>query len=1049
MLYPRYPEQINSVAPDKDIEEQTHAYDLLTRAGLYIVPKQKDKKIPLAQFWRKENRLHLSDRSEALALQRNDDVLGWCCVTGELSGRLVVVDLDTADMVNNGLDPVQEYERLQSLSKTAFVLGTAGNGAHLYYRVPPELPLPGNSKLMPGVDIRGEGGQVVTLGSFVTYTGKDAVKKGVEDGYTGKYRQLEGGKYDTVPFMSQELYDFLTKNTSVDSRGEQYAQTEEGSRRLEQHFNQPLEQQERLTLECLSYILANWPQDATYDQWLQMWMSAHHASGGSFKVRDYILSHPAIFWWDGDAGKRHFYTAWNTFQHREGGYTASSLFWLAKRNGWLSKTGYEIPEQLFEEINVRYISDWLREQDEIPPRLLLMSQTGSGKTQAIKELYHRLNCPKTVIFVPSIKLATELANTLKNYHGLPAELYRDTESGYTRDTPSLVQAPVLVTTLQTFARKVFLNGYLMQDYGLVVVEESDQLLAQFARGGSYSPIYGSHVREHEARGGYAVIKQALEQSGVVWFMDATMSQITLRVVQAYCDNWRLIRNTYIVPKSSVYFLESEDDAFQCILRALEEGKQVVAIADTAALAEEIVYTMEQLGHEGLLITRKTERYPSVIRFMEDVNKYSKEHKFICYNSAMGTGVSIYDVRPDVVVQFCGYLPPRINLQMLNRFRKQARVYCYYRNSENLYGRSAEQVLKEFDVKINIESDIVSVPFIDRNDNAALRGIVTAISVSDIELQKRSPREFYINLLKNDGRGVYFEGNFPSALVIKHTRAGIKAVKQDKIAYIAEHWREVPPLDSNEPVPPEYTDMQVALGQAHAYIAAVLRNNIPDADNKLIYDITKEFGKYGYALNSLVNQRTAMVRSENFLLDRGKSVTTFTNIVSLIKLVSVLRWLWGVDLRDITEDDVKQRCDVFIYELKRLADLYDSVIERKRHKFNAVYDKYDDNYKRSIAFSKIILSNIGLKQRTERGSLYYIENIARAELFLSWRNNTAVNTLLLTTDEIDSIILNRVFAVDKFSKMDSQQQEQVINMVASEVKTDFVTAVESVSSKSDF
>lgn len=75
---------------------------------------------------------------------------------------------------------------------------TPTNGVHLLYTVPPGVKL-SNSRgaLPPGVDVR-VNGYILLAPSVVTYHGKDAEDKGVEDGFTGHYRWLDRPD-ETVP----------------------------------------------------------------------------------------------------------------------------------------------------------------------------------------------------------------------------------------------------------------------------------------------------------------------------------------------------------------------------------------------------------------------------------------------------------------------------------------------------------------------------------------------------------------------------------------------------------------------------------------------------------------------------------------------------------------------------------------------------------------------------------------------------------------------------------------------------------------------------------
>lgn len=75
---------------------------------------------------------------------------------------------------------------------------TPTDGVHLLYTVPPGVKL-SNSRgaLPPGVDVR-VNGYILLAPSVVTYRGKDAEDKGVEDGFTGYYKWLDRPD-ETVP----------------------------------------------------------------------------------------------------------------------------------------------------------------------------------------------------------------------------------------------------------------------------------------------------------------------------------------------------------------------------------------------------------------------------------------------------------------------------------------------------------------------------------------------------------------------------------------------------------------------------------------------------------------------------------------------------------------------------------------------------------------------------------------------------------------------------------------------------------------------------------
>jgi len=1069
--YPQYPlpstnRTPKGTYPKLPLSELMQIYDELTGLGVYLVPKQHDKKIPVWKYWVK-GAPDVRDRAVMLQEQKRPDVSGWNAVCGLRSNRLVVLDFDTAEIEKYDADPALMYEYVQLMSPSGFVLGSPANGVHVWYRLPEDFEMIGNiTPPVRGIDVRGDGGQVVTLGGFNRYdnTPEDNVadKKGVPDGHTGAYTKLPGGDYSHIPLMSAELYEWIKSKKRKKSppanttAGENFGKTEIGSRRVENHFKQTNENRERIVIECLEAVLSRWDVEKSYEEWTQLWMSAHQGTHGSPTVRDFIMGHPNVYWRDGDDGKFHFKQAWDTYENQEDGYTVASVFWLARQNGWLTKTGYEIDDELCELINVQYVSEWVDTLDDIPRRLLLVSQTGSGKTYNIKNLYERLGEPKTVVFVPSIKLATELAMTLINTHELPATLYINPETGQIIPVEDMENAKILVTTLQTFATKLDAD---MSEYGLVYVEESDQLFSQFARGGGGH--YGSHVTQGQAASGFAVIRAAMEHSGVCWCVDATMSQITYYVAEALraSHTVRVVKNTNVTAKSPVTMLPDKGMAYQEVLKSLEAGEKVVVCADTAGTAEEVYRTMEGLGalegKKAILITRHTERQPIVHRFMEDVNTRAAEYDLVCYNSVMATGVSITGVRPDKVVQICSYLTPRVNLQMLNRYRKQVEVFCYYRLGENLYARNAEQILADAERTAWIEGKVCNIPVVTRNNDAMIREKVASISVGDAELQERAPREFYIQLLREDGRHVTHTDAQPVARVIKNSIKGVREAKAEFKAQIAANWYTVPPIDRYRQADFNYTDLEVAMGETHALIERVLRGNIPeDVDPATVYERVHEFRSVAFALSSFIQQDKALKRTEEYLSDKGRAITTLAANVTLIEIVSMIHHLYDSLTEVLTDEIVSQRAAGFLAALAERKEAYDIVIQRKAQKFDQIWAKHDTDVDRAVAYAKIILKKIGLKQRSQRSSrvggvaeyTYSIVNADNALEFLSWRNADMEGyepVIDFTTAQIEGIIAGRKDAAELYREMSEDQRAEVTRLMVDEEYTDFPTAVYTV------
>lgn len=1062
-MHPNYPRLTPRVLPvgeypKLDLTALMDIYDQLTALGLYVMPKRRKLKVPLSRYW--ENGAEpIRDRSRALQDQQDYDTSGWCVAAGSRSSRLYVLDFDTAEIQANGTDPWLLYQWVQDTSESAFVLGSPSGGVHIYYRIPEHLEIPPNISPHKGVDGRGERGQVVTLGGFNRYDDtsdkSQAAKKGVPSGHCDTYSRLEYGDYTYIPEMTETLYQWLTAKTRKvvpqNTEGEQYQRTTQGKERVDVHLKQTDSQKERIVLECLSFVLPNW-ENKGYDPWLQLWMSAHHGSQGSSRVRDYIIESPYIDWSDGEEGRQKFKNAWDTYKPQDNGYTVASLFYLARQNGWLTRTGYEIPERLTRAINVRYVSEWVEQQPlEALKRVLLISQTGSGKTYGFEKLWHMIGQPKAVIFVPSIRLATELANTLKNQHKLPVTLYIDNETGRRLHAEQMIDAKILVTTLQTFAMKIYKAGMPMSSYGLVYIEECDQLIQQFSRGGG--GIFTSHVSEVEARAGFEVLQEAYRDSEYVWGVDATMSRVSYDMAEQMRNgrSINVVMNKWVQPKADVVLLEDKGEALQEVLKALEQGLKVVVAADTAADAAEAVEVMRVVGalegKKALVITRETERDPEAIRFMEDVNQYAPEYDLLAYNSAMASGVSITSFTPDVVVQMCRYLTPRVNLQILNRYRSQNKVFCYYRKGENIYGQQAGEILSDAERRALIESGVLNMPLAARSDLASLRGYLTSLSAGDEGQQNRAPRDFYRHLLLNDGRKVTANDTNIVSGVIDDALQEVRAMRKDKQEFLARTWPDTPPIDREHPALPEYTPEQVAQGEVHGYISKVLKGCIPSGVKpERVFELVRSFAPHVGALSALTDQVGALRRSELAVADRGKALTAITNHVTLIRVLATLHHLYSALDEPVEHTELEVRGPQFMKALWALRDEYDSITPRAEQKFEAVYQRSDTDIERAVDFSKILLKRLGLSQKKERKGRegqhlkIHISNIADAQEFLDWRKTD----LVLTDQVVAESAARRQSHMDVYRSMNPEQQAMVMELLMSEKYTDFAVAIQHVS-----
>ena len=301
MDYPNYPKPQHSVLPTEpklSKDELVSIYDEFSKLGLYLAPKLLGKKFPHWGFWKKSDR-QTHDRETALSYQNKAEVSGWCMVTGNMSNRVVVVDIDPQDVSNNGNEPLAVYNQIQAMSLTRFVLRTPSNGLHLYYRVPTDKEMLTNAAPpIKGVDMRGEGGQVVFIGGYNRYEGSKATGKGVPDGHTATYTKLTDGEYQAVPEMSDKLYEWVVSNKAQNKKTKakervieagNYEHTDVGRARLLEHQRQSLDDRKRVVGSALDTVLRTWDAERTYDEWIQLWMATHHGSDGDEALLETIL----------------------------------------------------------------------------------------------------------------------------------------------------------------------------------------------------------------------------------------------------------------------------------------------------------------------------------------------------------------------------------------------------------------------------------------------------------------------------------------------------------------------------------------------------------------------------------------------------------------------------------------------------------------------------------------------------------------------------------------------------------------------------------------
>lgn len=125
----------------------------LWRSGLSVIPVQPGGKRPLVPWIEYQSRRPTEDEIRQWWQQYPNANIG--IVTGKISG-VVVIDLDLdKDGNENGAGI---YEQ----APTDLIVKTGRGGYHLYYRYPEDVDhIPNRVGLLPGVDVRADGGYVV------------------------------------------------------------------------------------------------------------------------------------------------------------------------------------------------------------------------------------------------------------------------------------------------------------------------------------------------------------------------------------------------------------------------------------------------------------------------------------------------------------------------------------------------------------------------------------------------------------------------------------------------------------------------------------------------------------------------------------------------------------------------------------------------------------------------------------------------------------------------------------------------------------------------
>jgi len=140
---------------DLPIPEETR---VLVKRGFRIIPLRNREKIQILKRWKN---FATTDPDQIAAWAHEFPDCNWGIPTGKESG-FFVVDVDGED----GTRTTEEWSRQHGESWKQTLGVQAAHGPHLYYLCERQTISNSVKQIAPGIDIRGEGGQVVAPGSI-------------------------------------------------------------------------------------------------------------------------------------------------------------------------------------------------------------------------------------------------------------------------------------------------------------------------------------------------------------------------------------------------------------------------------------------------------------------------------------------------------------------------------------------------------------------------------------------------------------------------------------------------------------------------------------------------------------------------------------------------------------------------------------------------------------------------------------------------------------------------------------------------------------------
>lgn len=737
------------------------------------------------------------------------------------------------------------------------------------------------------------------------------------------------------------------------------------------------------TLDKLQYVMRLWELTARVDYavWLAMWMSAYRASNGSENVLQYILAQETVWQAYTDAAKIEFEHQWAGLGERDKrAYTKRTLDMLARLCGWGLHNPYGALDGADKILNVVELSDGLDLSEIVPgSNLIIKSQTGSGKTKALLSLLQTMEPHEALVVSPYINLCYSVTGGLRK-GGIDAVCY---------DERADTRGKLVVRTPQNTVSQVHDPSKLK----LVFVEEGHAGLTHIAQ-------QDSHMSAQEKRGWRDWLTAALRSDTcTVVLVDADFTNVSVQYLReiAAPKPVYVVHNTGRRKKADVT-VTSQHRAFDRAIEVLRTGGRVVVPASTVRECDLAYKALSPYAKNAVKIMSKTKKEAGIEQFRADVERGAAETQLVIYNAAMGTGVSIETVTPDLIVQQVSYLTPRDWRQHLNRYRRQSEVLLVFNQNKmpRSQRRSAEQIYADIRQKYEVETELIGGAVNKDATATAYDRLVVGLE-ADKDAQLVSPLVYYGKLLQEDGRKLRLDdANLDAAHPsIQAARELIEAENQ----YVYDHFLDddVEPIYSTLDAPDGTGEAEMALGLLRGRVERATYGYIPtDREPRQIAATVVSLDRTVRDIEAAITNESGLETTAAIVLDPKAGFTELRPKATRRTMLQIC----GTMLPDglftvITPELMAERAVMFVEQVQQQHEAYNAIVSRPHQKWDAVENKADgDLHVQARWLLTHILATVGLTLRQDRSGKtgrkgahsynYVISNAQQAADLMLWR-----------------------------------------------------------------